>query len=161
MDKMQQTINSLLNISEKERFFRFGYKEIDNVLANFTLEQIVEEMEKPFALEKRLFTKYYEIENSVSEYKSQVTGIYTTYDAAIKALADKCDWYRPKGTGTIYEVSLIQTNNGYLEKSREVVYRKAQHMELYCIDDIIVSKEFYERYMMLTKNTKEQYEKYK
>lgn len=124
MDDMQQVINSLINISEKERFFRFGYKKVDDVLVNFTLEQIMEEMDKPFVLERRLFAKYYEIENSVSEYKTQVTGMYTTYDAAIKALEYKCDWYRPKGTGTIYEVSLIQTNNNCLEKTREIVYRK-------------------------------------
>ena len=49
--------------------------------------------------------RYYEIHNTISESRSTVTGRYATKSAAMEALKNCCDWYRPKGTGKIYEVN--------------------------------------------------------
>ncbi|MBP5773966.1 MAG: hypothetical protein J6W35_07830 [Eubacterium sp.] len=56
---------------------------------------------------------YYEIVNSVSEMQSRVSGRYLTLNDAEEALKDCCDWYRPKGTGTInvVEFYLDPTSN--------------------------------------------------
>lgn len=52
-------------------------------------------------MNEELVFSYYEIVNSVSETRSRVSGRYITLEDAEEALKDCCDWYRPKGTGTI------------------------------------------------------------
>ncbi len=52
-------------------------------------------------MNEELVFSYYEIVNSISEMRSRVSGRYPTLEAAEEALKDCCDWYRPKGTGTI------------------------------------------------------------
>lgn len=59
-----------------------------------------------------LVFSYYKIVNTVSETQSRVSGRYATLEAATEALKGCCDWYRPKGTGTIYEVCHYLNNNG-------------------------------------------------
>lgn len=44
----------------------------------------------------------YFIRNSYDEYESTITGYFSMLEAAKEALKDCADWYRPKGTGTIY-----------------------------------------------------------
>lgn len=64
-------------------------------------------------MNEELVFSYYEIVNSVSEMRSRVSGRYATLEAAEEALKDCCDWYRPKGTGTIniVEFYLDPTSN--------------------------------------------------
>lgn len=50
--------------------------------------------------------KIYYIENLVSEWCSRIVGYYSTLENAKEALKDCADWYRPNGTGKIYEVEL-------------------------------------------------------
>lgn len=64
---------------------------------------------------------YYEIRNSVSESRTTVTGRYATLDMAIEALKDCCDWYRPKGTGKIYEMCYY-LNNGEITVYENFVF---------------------------------------
>lgn len=73
--------------------------------------------------EKELFS-YYEIENTISEYCSSVTGRYLTEDIAKENLKDKCDWYCDNGTGTIYQVWFTVDDNGIIKRHREKVYSK-------------------------------------
>lgn len=50
--------------------------------------------------------KIYYIENTVNEFHRVIVGYYSTLKKAKEALKDCCNWYRPKGTGYIYEVEL-------------------------------------------------------
>lgn len=59
-------------------------------------------------MNEELIFSYYEIVNSVSEMRSRVSGRYATLEAAEEALKDCCDWYRPKGTGTINVVEFYK-----------------------------------------------------
>lgn len=60
---------------------------------------------------------YYEIWNSVSEMRSECTEMCTTLDIARDHLKnDHADWCRPKGTGRIYEITLMVTVGGSIEK---------------------------------------------
>lgn len=52
-------------------------------------------------INEELVFSYYEIVNSISETQSRVSGRYLYLGDAEEALKDCCDWYRPKGTGTI------------------------------------------------------------
>ena len=67
--------------------------------------------------------EYFEIKNTVDEWSSASSGMYTTLDAAKEALKDCCDWYAPKGTGTIYRVWFTGKANGAIYEHREEVYR--------------------------------------
>lgn len=42
------------------------------------------------------------IKNTIDEWHDDITGYFYTLDEAIKALEECSDWYRDKGTGTIY-----------------------------------------------------------
>ena len=48
---------------------------------------------------------YYSIVNTTSDRTRGETGRYKTYEEAKENLKNHCDWYREKGTGTIYEVT--------------------------------------------------------
>lgn len=50
--------------------------------------------------------KLYYIENTVDEWHTKISGYFATLDNAKEALKDCFDWYRPHGTGRIYEVEL-------------------------------------------------------
>lgn len=68
--------------------------------------------------------RYYEIENTVSEWDSTVTARYLTLDEAKEGLKNCCDWFMHKGTGTIYEVIIKRgTDDSRLNYSRNRVYR--------------------------------------
>ena len=45
---------------------------------------------------------YFYISNTVSEWHSQTSGTFQTYDDAKEALKECADWYCSKGTGRIY-----------------------------------------------------------
>lgn len=109
--------------------------EIKKRLDNGDIEDILKEYkgkldEKAVKLFEQAFCKvcvftYYEIKNSTDERSSTVTGRYATEEIALEALKDKCDWYRPLGTGTIYKVNLRTKSDGTIEMSREEIYRNA------------------------------------
>lgn len=50
--------------------------------------------------------KIYYIENLVTEWRTRIVGYYSSLENAKEALKDCADWYRPNGTGKIYEVEL-------------------------------------------------------
>lgn len=62
--------------------------------------------------------KWYEIHNTISEWDSRCTGRYRTFEKAKEGLKDKQDYYRPLGTGTIYEYSI--NNRDFSIKSKKV-----------------------------------------
>lgn len=53
---------------------------------------------------KQHLEKIYYIENTVDEWHTEISGYFATLDKAKEALKDCRDWYRPQGTGRIYEV---------------------------------------------------------
>lgn len=65
---------------------------------------------------------YYEIVNSVNEYDIAVTGRYLTENQAKEALKNKCNWYRPMGTGRINKVEFMIKSNGQITKNTKEVY---------------------------------------
>ena len=65
--------------------------------------------------------KWYEIRNTISEWESTCTGTYRTFEKAKEGLKDKEDWYRHRGTGTIYECSI--NNQTFSVKSKEIFRR--------------------------------------
>ncbi len=51
--------------------------------------------------------KIYCIKNTTDEWGTLTTvGFYSTYEKALEEVKKCRDWYRPKGTGHIYEVTL-------------------------------------------------------
>lgn len=44
----------------------------------------------------------YYIENTVNEWNTAIVGYFETLEEAKEALKECNDWWRPKGTGTIY-----------------------------------------------------------
>ena len=68
--------------------------------------------------------EYFEIYNTIDEWNSESSGKYMTLDAAKEALKDCCNWYAPKGTGTIYRVWFTSKANGAVYEHSEEVYRR-------------------------------------
>lgn len=62
--------------------------------------------------------KLYYITNTINEWQSKTSGFFKSLDEAMKALEECCDWYRPKGTGCIWEVEFG------LNKRAKLVYEK-------------------------------------
>ena len=60
----------------------------------------------------------YYIENTIDERLTHIRGYFETLDEAKEALASCANWYRPKGTGTIYFAEFGLTGR------RIEVYRK-------------------------------------
>lgn len=67
---------------------------------------------------------YYEIVNTVSEYRSEVVSRWSTLELAKEKLKDCADWYRDKGTGIIIEVNIFPDNQGKIIVTKEEVYSK-------------------------------------
>lgn len=65
--------------------------------------------------------KWYEIHNTISEWDSRCTGRYRTLEEAKEGLKDKEDYYRHRGTGTIYECSI--NNRSFIVTSEEIYSR--------------------------------------
>lgn len=68
--------------------------------------------------------EYFEIYNTIDEWSSESSGKYMTLDAAKEALKDCCDWYAPKGSGTIYRVWFTSKASGAVYEHSEEVYRR-------------------------------------
>lgn len=70
---------------------------------------------------------YYSIVNTTSDRTSGETGRYKTYEEAKEELKNCCDWYREKGTGTIYEITekLDVTELGFeITRTRKQMLKK-------------------------------------
>ena len=66
---------------------------------------------------------YYEIWNTTSERTSECTERCVALETAKEHLANAhCDWCRPSGTGRIYGVTLVPTEDGSITKVRTMVY---------------------------------------
>lgn len=50
--------------------------------------------------------KIYYIKTTDNERSSSIKGYYSTLEKAKEALQDESNWYRPNGTGEIYEITL-------------------------------------------------------
>lgn len=109
---MHEVLNDLENGKAVDVIYNYGDK-LNNELLN-TIRQNF--------LSDPVF-EYYEIENTVSEYESRVTGRYTTEERAREALKTACDWYRAKGTGTIYKVSFKVMSDGLIIRDRTEIFR--------------------------------------
>lgn len=111
-DKLE-AIKEYRNLEEKE-------KQIYEVTINDDStqnEQLISvEDEVPFNE-----VKWYEIHNTISECDSRCTGRYRTFEKAKEGLKDKEDYYRHRGTGTIYECSI--NNRSFIVTSKEIYSR--------------------------------------
>ena len=70
---------------------------------------------------------YYSIVNTTSDRTRGETGRYKTYEEAKEDLKNQCDWYREKGTGTIYEITerLDRTELGFeITRTRKQMLKK-------------------------------------
>lgn len=66
---------------------------------------------------------YYEIWNTTSERTSECTERCVDIETAKAHLANAhCDWYRPAGTGRIYGVTLVPTEDGSITRVGTMVY---------------------------------------
>ena len=73
-------------------------------------------------INEELVFSYYEIVNTISETQSRVSGRYIYLGDAEEALKDSCDWYRPKGTGTINEVSFyLEPKSNHIHKIENTI----------------------------------------
>lgn len=110
---MHEVLNDLENGKATDVLYKYGDKLdnelIDTIRQNFLSDPVFE---------------YYEIENTVDEYVSKVTGRYTTEECARKALKTTCDWYKAKGTGTIYKVSFKVMSDGLVIRDRTKIFQK-------------------------------------
>lgn len=77
---------------------------------------------------------YYEIWNTMDEWKSDVTARWKTFNLAYKDMKNHCDWYGSLGSGTIYKISIETLKDGRVTKKFERVYRSygiAEREEFY------------------------------
>lgn len=110
-DKLE-AIKEYRNLEEKE-------KQIYEVIINddgTQNEQLITINEVPFNE-----IKWYEIHNTIGEWDSRCTGRYRTLEEAKEGLKDKEDYYRHRGTGTIYECSI--NNRSFIVTSKEIYSR--------------------------------------
>lgn len=63
--------------------------------------------------------KFYYIENTVDEHNSDIITYCKTLDDAKERLKVCCDWYRPLGTGRIYEIEFGKSPIGKLIYNKE------------------------------------------
>lgn len=90
----------------------------------YTEKDVGRLMSLPDTAEEDGYT-YYEIWNTISRFSSECTERCVTLEIAKEHLEkDYCDWSRPFGTGVIYGVSLVPTDDGTINLIRTEVYRK-------------------------------------
>ena len=69
--------------------------------------------------------EYFCTENTVDEWRTEVTGTYVSFDVAREALKNKSDWYSNNGTGSIYKVTFYREGDE-LKSKKELVFRRTQ-----------------------------------
>lgn len=67
---------------------------------------------------------YYEIINTIDEWRNKVSVRCVTFEKAKEKFADCSDWYRDNGTGEIYRVTLTPNFDKTLTETRELIYKK-------------------------------------
>lgn len=73
---------------------------------------------------KRLLLTYYELDNMVDEYRSKITGRYTTFEAAKEDLKNHCDWFCSLGTGRIYKVEIFKVGTKNISIERKIIFSR-------------------------------------
>lgn len=69
-------------------------------------------------MEQKEVFEYFYIENTTGEWTSGISGRYASFNAARKALKEKCDWYCNKDTGKIYRCTVYR-------QDKELTFEKA------------------------------------
>ena len=82
-------------------------------------------------MEDNVVFEYYYIKNSIDEWHSNVTGSFSTLEAALEGLKDRSDWYCSKGTGDIYRKTFVEGPNGELDAKDVRVFSRRQYDVLY------------------------------
>ena len=77
-------------------------------------------------MEQKEVFEYFYIENSVSEWNSDISGRYASFNAARKALKEKYDWYCNKDTGKIYRCTVYE-HDKELTFKKTLVFTRTQH----------------------------------
>ena len=75
---------------------------------------------------KRLLFVYYEIENTIDEYHSEVSDRYLVFEAAREDLKNHCDWYSDRGTGMIYKIEIFKIGSKKISIERTLVFKRTQ-----------------------------------
>lgn len=74
---------------------------------------------------KLVIAKYYELENTINERSSIVHYTNSHLDLVKKEMKKYSNWWCSKGTGTIYEIKIIEDmDSGEITKERQEVYKK-------------------------------------
>ena len=68
--------------------------------------------------------KFYGIKNSLNEWSSDWSKFCATLKDAKRELQNCNDWYRGKGTGTIYEISFSVSTQGVITFTLKKVYER-------------------------------------
>lgn len=63
---------------------------------------------------------WYELENSIDERNTQINFASTNLEEVKENMNRFSDWYRSKGTGTIFKTSVIEKDNQIITKRRKV-----------------------------------------
>ena len=76
-------------------------------------------------VEQGVVLEYFCTENTVDEWRTEVTGNYVSFDVAREALKHKSDWYSNNDTGSIYKVTFYREGDE-LKSKKELVFRRTQ-----------------------------------
>lgn len=76
-------------------------------------------------VEQGVVLEYFCTENTVDEWRTEVTGNYVSFAVARKALKYKSDWYSNKDTGCIYKCTFYREGDE-LKSKKELVFRRTQ-----------------------------------
>lgn len=68
--------------------------------------------------------KFYGIKNTYNEWSSGWSKFCVTLEDAKRELQNCNDWYRDKGTGTIYEISFSVSAQGVITFSTKKIYER-------------------------------------
>lgn len=108
-DSKEDAIKEFINLENKEK------KLYEITITDDGLNKKLIYKNKPFHE-----IKWFEIHNTTSEYSSECTGKYETFDEAKEDLKNKEDWYKDLETGSIYECSI---NNVDFDVKRNLIFR--------------------------------------
>lgn len=76
-------------------------------------------------MEKKKVFEYFYTENTTGEWDSDISGRYTSFNAAREALKGESDWYCGKDTGRIYRCTVYEQDKE-LRFDRVCVFQRTQ-----------------------------------
>lgn len=76
-------------------------------------------------VEQGAVLEYFCTENTVDEWRTEVTGNYDSFNAAREALRHKSDWYCNNDTGRIYRCTFYKEGDE-LKSKKELVFHRTQ-----------------------------------